>query len=115
MIIPVFISPKVKKVDWSIEKAELVDSTLRVKIKNGGNTHIAISKMNVTGKDENDKEVFSKEISGGNILANRSRYHSIKILQAECLKTRTLYIAVVVEKSEIKTELNVDKPMCVHE
>lgn len=115
MIIPVFISPRVKTVGWSIEKSELTNGILRVKVKNGGNAHIATSKIDVTGKDENDKEVFFKEISGGYILANSSRYHTIEIPQADCLKTRTLNVAVDVEKSVIKTELKVDKSMCAHE
>ena len=101
-----------KTIDWSIEKADLKDGLLQVRIKNKGNAHITISRMDVIGKDENDKDLFSKEISGGKILANNSRNHFIEIPPANCLKTRTLSVTVGVEGEVIKTELNVDKSMC---
>lgn len=113
--IPVFIKPVKEVKEWAIEKAELSENMLVIKIKNGGNCHITVGKMRAKGIDTSNQEVFQTEDSGWYVLPGVTSTFRIKIPGKECLQSSSIMISVEVGESKKEAKLDVDKALCPKE
>lgn len=111
--LPVFIpGMKETKTPAEIEKTELVNGTLIVKVKNSGNTHIMASKIKAVGLDESGEEAFRKEITGWYVLSGISRVFPVEIPSEGCLKAKIIKVTVEDENSKTEASLKTDAVMC---
>ncbi len=113
--IPVFIKPSKEVKEWAIEKAELSEGMLLIKIRNGGNSHITVGKMKAKGVDASNQEVFQKEEAGWYVLPGVTRTFGIKIPGKECLKSSAIMVIAEVGESKKEAKLDVDKALCPRE
>lgn len=113
--IPVFIKQAKEVKEWAIEKVELSEGMLLIKIKNGGNSHISVSKMKAMGLDASNQEVFKKEEAGWYVLPGVVRTFGLKIPWKECLNSTAIKIVAEVGESNKEAKLDVDKNLCPKE
>jgi len=112
MGVPVFVSPgdKKKKTDKaqqvSIEKIEIADKKLLIKIKNSGNTHAVVQKISVIGSDDKNTDIFKKDISGWYILPGVLKTFAVDISSEECRNAKVADVSVEVEKTVLKAKTN---------
>lgn len=123
MGIPVFISPlkKVEKIE--IEKVAIEEvrpakgrgqkaedrRNLVVRVRNKGNVHISVKKIQATGLDESGKEIFSKEVAGWYVLPGVSGPFAVGISPEDCQQSKVIKVRVETEASSLKAELKMDK------
>jgi fimbrial chaperone protein len=112
--LPVFISPIKEITDRSIEKVEIRDGNLLVRVKNGGNAHITVSKIRAKGVDDSGSEFFSREKAGLHILAGASKTYSIELTEEECLNTKSVKVGVEIKSQVMESAVDVDKAKCLH-
>ncbi len=112
MGLPVFIKPAKEVKEGSVEKAELSQGNLLVRIKNSGNSHFIVSKIKATGQDESGKEAFSKEAAGWYVLSGGSRVFAVEVPKDDCLKAKEIKVEAEAEKLAMNGSLQVDKTLC---
>lgn len=112
MRLPIFVSPKEKIVDRSIEKVEIRDGNLLVGVKNDGNAHITVIKIRAVGLDDSGRESFSKEKSGLHILAGSQKTYAMEWSQEDCVKAQSVKIEVELIREVIESTLDIDQEMC---
>ena len=110
--IPVFLASKNPRPLLSYEDARIENGRLQVRIKNSGNTHAIVQKINVTGLDEDGAIVFSKESSGWYVLPGISRAFSFDVAPEECRKASIMQIAGTAGDQPLRGQFNVDKASC---
>ncbi|NOT98289.1 MAG: molecular chaperone [Sideroxydans sp.] len=112
MGLPVFVEPEKKLKDRKIIKLELADGSLSVTVKNAGNSHFVVGKINVKGLDESQSEVFSKEKGGWYVLAGASKAFPVDLPKEDCLKASKVKVEAEAEKDVMTSTLAVDKALC---
>jgi fimbrial chaperone protein len=110
--IPLFIKPLKETTEWSVEAAGLSEESLKIKVKNSGNSHIIVSKFKAVGYDQSGKETFSKDMVGWYTLAGETRLYALPIPYEDCLKAKTIKVEATVERVSKEFTLNVGKEMC---
>jgi fimbrial chaperone protein len=113
--VPVFIRPAKEVKEWAIEKMELSEGMLLIKIKNSGNSHISVGKMKARGLSASNQEVFRKEEAGWYVLPGVMRTFGIKIPFKECMDSAVMNITAEVGESHKETRLDVEKALCPKE
>lgn len=111
--VPIFIKPLKEIKGMAIEKVELSEGSLKVRVKNSGNIHFIVSKIKAKGIDSSGAEVFSKEIGGWYVLSGISRTFFIDIPREECLKASVIEVSAEVENFKMEGKLDMDKAQCV--
>jgi len=109
---PVFVSPSDKVEKMAIEKIELAKGKLIVRVKNTGNSHFQVKKIEAAGLDASGKEVFSKEAAGWYVLTGVTKSFFVEISAEECLRSKLIKAAVEVGKSRMEEQLDVARAMC---
>lgn len=105
--VPVFVKPLKEKVRGEIEKVSLTKGTLRVKIKNSGNTHFAIESINLQSGNG-----FATEVPGWYLLPGAARTYSATIPATDCSALGSLEITVKTDKISLNRVLKVNRAMC---
>jgi fimbrial chaperone protein len=75
MSIPIFISPHKEISDWRIEEVGLADESLKVKVRNSGNSHLVVSNIKASGLDDSGADAFSRTVSGWYSLPGSTRLY----------------------------------------
>lgn len=112
MGLPVFVAPVKALKEGVVEKMELSDGSLRVKVRNKGNSHIIISRVKAKGIDESGAEAFSAESPGWYVLAGGARGFVVDVAKENCLKAKEIKVEAEADKAVISGSLNVDKGLC---
>jgi fimbrial chaperone protein len=110
--IPLFIKPLKETTDWSVEVAGLSEESLKIKVKNSGNSHIVVSKFKAVGLDDAGKEAFSHDMAGWYTLPGSTRLFTLPIPYDDCLKAKTIRVEAAVERTSKEAILTVGKEMC---
>jgi P pilus assembly chaperone PapD len=112
MGLPVFVEPEVIHKDRKIEKMQLADGSLKVTVKNSGNSHFVVSKIKAKGQDESHAEVFAKEVGGWYVLAGAANSFDVEVPKADCLKAKAIKAEAEVEKEVLTSTLQVETNLC---
>ena len=93
--IPVFVSPLIApKVTGAIRDAVVRDGTLSFDVVNTGNTHFAIQKVDVVGKNAVGSDVLSQQLSGWYLLAGETRHFAVPVSRERCSALHSLAVQV---------------------
>jgi fimbrial chaperone protein len=93
--IPVFLSPNVPAaIAGTVKDAAVRDGAISFDVVNTGNTHFAIQKVRVTGKDSAGGDVFSQELTGWYVLAGETRHFTVPVTKDRCAALASLAVAV---------------------
>lgn len=110
--IPIFIKPEKEISAWVIENAEQSSKGILVKIKNTGNGHVLIGKINAEGLDGSGNEAFNKEEPGWYVLQGMAHVFVVKVPGKECRESSVIKITVEAEGASKETRLTTDKGFC---
>lgn len=113
MGLPVFVKPSADETGAaSIESLRLNKGSVEVKVRNGGNSHIIVSKILAEGSGAGAAATFRKEIGGWYTLAGGSKTYSIKLDEQECIKSGEIKVQVTAGEKVVEGKLAVDKGAC---
>lgn len=111
--VPMFVKPLEEKPGGEITGMAITGGELGVLLKNTGNVHFMIEKINISAKGSGGNEVFSEEVAGWYLLRGVSRLYKVPILVEACAKMKTLDVAVKMKDSiTLNRRIDVDKSMC---
>ncbi len=105
--IPVFVKPLQEEPKGEIEQFELVNGSLRVKVKNTGNVHFIIQTIQFRAGD-----AFAKDLSGWYLLSGAARMHTSAIPAEVCERLRSVEATVKTDRLELTQRLEVDPAKC---
>ncbi|MBI5969722.1 MAG: molecular chaperone [Deltaproteobacteria bacterium] len=112
MGLPVFIKPVRAIQEGAIEKMSLSEGTVKVKVKNSGNSHFIVTKLKAAGVDRTGGASFTSENAGWYVLAGAARTFPVDVSRADCLKSSVINVEATAGDSVTRGSLNVDKGMC---
>ena len=112
LAIPIFVKSIKENLDWAIEAVGFSGEWLTVTVSNSGDVHMNVDKINAIGVDERGNQVFSQNLTGWYVLEGSSKPFRMNISRDECLRTRTINVAVQVEKVTRDSTFRVDERMC---
>jgi fimbrial chaperone protein len=110
--IPIFVAPKVEERKVTIDEVIQKNGHVRIKIWNGGNTHIVVNEVQLQGFDVAGHEVFSNKVRGWYLLANKSRIHELSTPNPGCSQAATIDVTVQVGRETLTTTLDADPSQC---
>ncbi len=110
--IPVFIKPLKEEIKWEIKKKAVEKGTFILEIENTGTQHFYLNYIRLTGKGKENpqKEVFSREIKGWYILSGTKRVFQEKI--DDCDKISSINLQVVTDRFSFDDILTVPEEDC---
>jgi fimbrial chaperone protein len=95
--VPIFVRPSKVVAEAAVERVWVEDGTLRVKVRNRGNSHTFVKKISATGLGPSELEVFSKEFRGWYVLAGASSTFFTELTEEQCRGSRTVKVVVAFE------------------
>ena len=110
--VPIFIRPMEEEAKGGIEKVLLQNGALSIMMKNEGNSHFIIRKINVAGVNDDGKEVFNTATNGGYLLTGVKKSFMIEMSADKCLAAKTLKITIDTDKLSLNDEIDISKEMC---
>jgi fimbrial chaperone protein len=110
--IPVFINPIKIDDHADIEGLEMINGTLKVKVKNNGNKHFMVTGINVRGENNDGKEPFTRDIGGWYLLSGSTKIYETSIPQDLCDSITNLNVVLKTNKATVKKNIPVEKTMC---
>ena len=110
--LPVFVSPMKEEVKGEVEKAELLEGKLNLRIKNPGNTHFTVRNIKARGAGKSGEETFLMETAGWYILHDTSKAYTMEIPPGTCKKTEIITIETITDRFTFQNKLDVNKAMC---
>jgi len=110
--VPLFIKPAKEVLDGELIAAELEQGTLHSTLKNTGNVHFRINKVQLNGKDASGAEIFEREINGWYLLAGMSRTYSEEIPLQICQQLQEVEIKILTDQNNFERTIHVDSDMC---
>jgi len=110
--VPVFMKPVRADAKGNITSFQVQEGKARFKINNGGNLHFIITSLHVKGRDNEGKEIFSKEFGGWYLLGGASRTYETTIPVDICNKLSTLDITGKTDRFTLNSNTPVSKSMC---
>jgi fimbrial chaperone protein len=109
--VPVFVPAEKPFLVWDLEAEGMSDGRVRLKVVNGGNTHVVLARLVAVGVGDKG-EVFSREVSGWYTLPGGSKRYAIGIPEADCLKARSIRVEASTDKEKKQVEVPVRPGMC---
>lgn len=110
--LPVFVAPEKAVKQGVIEKMDISEGSLRVRVRNKGNSHIIIGRIKAKGIDEAGADAFAAESAGWYVLAGGARVFAVDVAKTDCLKAKEIKVEAEADKAVISGSLNVDKNLC---
>jgi fimbrial chaperone protein len=110
--LPVFVPPANAKGVPQILEAELKEGNLLLRIRNSGNIHILVKKILVTGLDQQDLEVFTREDAGWYVFPGVERLFAVEIEQRPCERCRRLKVVAEVQENRLERFVEVTAAQC---
>lgn len=112
--VPIFIKPDSEKKEVIFEKVDLSpDGMVRLTVKNSGNTHFVVGKMNATGYNESDKDTFSVNTSGWYVLPGIAKEFLLKVNYDECVNTKIIKASFEVDKKSYDAQGEINTGKCL--
>lgn len=110
--LPVFVAPEKAVKQGVIEKMDISEGSLLVRVRNKGNSHIIISRIKAKGIDDSGADAFAAESAGWYVLAGGARVFAVDVAKEDCLKAKEIKVEAEADKAVIAKSLNVDKNLC---
>jgi len=110
--VPIFMNPLRADAKGNITSFLVQGGKTRFKISNEGNLHFIITSFHVKGRDNEGKEIFSKEFGGWYLLGGASRTYETTIPVDICNKLSTLDITGKTDRFTLNSSTPVSKSMC---
>lgn len=98
--IPVFVTPRNASASVRISHVETHGDKVSLVVENSGGTYSLIKKIQLTGLDDRQREVFFREEKGWYVLAGSSNVFEMPLTKSECQKASTMEFAA---RSLLKT------------
>jgi len=110
--VPIFIPPLKTAASGVIEHIELARGSLRVGIKNQGNTHFIIKSMKVEGRDGAGKEGYAVEKAGGYLHHGKSKEVTFEIPKDVCETLKKLNVYIDTDRLMMEKQIEIAGEMC---
>jgi len=110
--IPIFIQPSMEHGDVAIEEVSQQHGQLRVKVRNGGNTHVVVNGITLKGLDAAGQGVFSNEMRGWYLLSNKSKNYELQIPEDGCSQAAKIEVEVQAGGDTVATLIDADAGQC---
>ncbi len=110
--IPIFVLPEKERVAGSVESVSLEGGKLTIWVKNLGNVHFRINKVDVNGVDVAGRSIFKKSLAGWYVLHGKRKLFEVKVPEEVCKKLKELTISVDTDKEDFSSRLDVKHSMC---
>lgn len=110
--LPVFVATEKAVKEGVIEKMDISEGSIRVRVRNKGNSHILLSRIKAKGIDDSGADVFAAESPGWYVLAGGARGFTVDMAKEECLKAKEIKVEAEADKAVIAGSLQVDKNLC---
>ncbi|MCI0604884.1 fimbria/pilus periplasmic chaperone [bacterium] len=110
--IPLFVGKSQVQREGAIEGVGLKDGTLGIHVKNTGNHHLQIQKIDVIGLDESGARVFSTDASGSYVLANASKTIEIRLPETECRSAKNVSVLLSSEDLKLEASTQIQQQFC---
>ena len=110
--IPIFIQPSMERRDVAIEEVSQRPGQLRVKVRNGGNTHVVVNGITLKGLDVAGQEVFLSEVRGWYLLSNKSKTYELQIPEDGCSQAAEIEVEVQAGGGTVATLIDADAGQC---
>jgi fimbrial chaperone protein len=93
--VPVFVSPNVAPVvSGAVRNVTVRENALAFDVVNTGNTHFAVQKVNVAGKNAAGAGVLSNELTGWYVLPGGTRHFTVPLPKGSCSALQSLAVQV---------------------
>jgi len=115
----VFMAPPSRRGAAAIDSVALRDGTLRIHVRNGGNTHVMARKIIATGADGGGATAFRHEQTGWYLLAGSARTFPVPIAPEQCGRARTIRVEVELDPrprertSTLEATIDVSRSSCL--
>ncbi len=110
--IPIFIAPVKAAASGVIENIELSKSSLRLDVKNEGNTHFIIRSIKVKGRDGAGKEAYAVEKAGGYLHHGKSKEFIFEIPKDVCHTLKTLNVHIDTDRLKMEKQIEIAGEIC---
>ena len=77
--VPIFLQPREPKPGWAPTVSHPDGQGFLLQLKNTGNVHLILQEVTVRGLGPKDQTIFDQTLTGGYLLADSVRTHTIKI------------------------------------
>lgn len=105
--VPIFLPPAAPRVETEIQEPTLEKGRVSLRVRNPGNRHVRITRVNVS-----DDAGFSREVPGWYSLAGTERTYALELPRDVCRRARTLSVAIEGEGLRADRKLSVDPARC---
>ncbi|MDH5217725.1 MAG: fimbria/pilus periplasmic chaperone [Gammaproteobacteria bacterium] len=109
--IPIFVTPRNASARVRISHVETSGDKVSLVVENSGGTYSLIKKIQLTGLDDRQREVFFREEKGWYVLAGSSNVFEMSLAKSECQKASTMEFAA---RSVLKTYVTRLKKNDIH-
>ena len=110
--VPVFISPVKSDEKGTIGSSTMEKGRAVFRVDNNGNTHFIIRTLKVICKNDQGKEIFSKDLGAWYHLSGVSRTYETNIPHSICAKLAKIDVVVKTASNSMKGGLKVTDGMC---
>ena len=110
--IPVFVEPVSPAAEPGISGLTLSNGSLSFTVGNSGNTHFRITSLQVNGFGAGEQRVFSRQATGGYVLAHGSRNYELTVPKAACARVNRMNLSMETDHGKLRRELSVSAADC---
>ena len=111
---PIFVKPLKPQESYNFDKIDMSKGAVTAIVKNTGNVHVKLRNVTFSGKADDGKELFSKEVAGWYILNGLSLPYEAEVPKDVCGKLAKIDVSAQTETGKVDGTLNVQKSMCSH-
>lgn len=111
--VPIFAKPVVEQVAGSLSEALLEEGAIKLGLRNTGNVHFRVAKIQISGTDRQGAEVFSRQLDGAYLLAGSARTFMTAVPEEVCPQLEEVDIQVTSERIHLGGKIHVDKARCL--
>jgi fimbrial chaperone protein len=112
MGIPVFLDPVKPAARPELAVAEKARGTLEVRVRNDGNAHFQAHTIDVDGRDAHGARVFSQQVDGWYVLANRERVYDIAVDPAVCATMHDVRVTATTDAGTVTRTFPIGGASC---
>jgi len=112
--VPIFSKPLKEIISGKIIRADLENGAVRIGIRNTGNIHMRVNRIQLTGHDADGNEIFNQSLNGGYLLAGTERQFSDSIPASVCTQVKTVDIQVTSNENTLNGKIDVDQARCLN-
>jgi fimbrial chaperone protein len=93
--VPIFLQPREPKPGWAPAVSHPDDHGFLLQLKNTGNVHLILQEVTVRGIGLKDQIIFDQTLTGGYLLADSVRNHTINVSPAGRAKLTACQVHIV--------------------